>query len=151
MQQHPPEQSRQAEIGAFFEAHRRGIATLVEQAYQQAGGHYAQMSASRRREQALIDTGEIVAQLGSAEVNQQAIDSSIQSLPSLEILTDVVHMSEAFQRLIVAYIQLQLAGDAELCRKVLARVNNTSQRFRMNLTSAYAMRVRVQIDESSPS
>src|SRR4051812_24284844 len=136
----------QAEIAAFLETHRPAIADLVEKVYLEVGGHYAQMTSVRRRQQALIDAGEIVNQMSTGEVNQVSIAATLTSIQSLAILTDIVRMSEVIERLMIALAEQQLAGDPELCRKVSARISNTSRRFRMNLTAAYAELVRVRID-----
>jgi hypothetical protein len=135
-----------ADIVSFLEAQQPAIADLVETAFLTIGGHYAQMTTTERHQQAQSDAGEIVTQICTGDVNQRAIDASIQSIASMAILSDVVRMSEVVERLIIAHVQQQLASDPELGRKVISRITNTSRRFRMNITAAYAERVRVQID-----
>jgi hypothetical protein len=149
MQEDFVDRRHQAEVVCFLEAHRAAIAELVEKAYLQAGGHYAQMSAGGRREQAERDAEEIVAHICAGEISAEAIEASIRAIPSLAILNDVMHMAEAIERLTMIYLRQQLADDPDLCREVVHRASNTSRRFRVSVSTVYAERVRARLADSS--
>ena len=140
----------QEEVVQFLAENQAGLIMLNEQAYGEAGGHYAAMTAEQRRRQATIDAQELAATLTSGTVDQAEIQSTLQAAGSFAVLQDIVRLVEAHSRLFGPFVRARLPADSPLAIELLSRMSNLTMRFRMGLSTAYMTNLVQQPDTKLP-
>lgn len=125
---------RFVQVALFLNANRTAIAGLLDQAYQQVGGHYALMTPQQRRQQATIDSLEFIADLLRGGVDlakvrqiaQQAANSSVE-------INDILRMVEVVEPLFIAFVRERVADDPALADELVRYARNTTASFRAKL------------------
>src|SRR5439155_19528329 len=115
----------------FLEDHQVDIRALIKQAYMQAGGHYAAMTAAQRREQAVLDSRQLITDLVRGGPDRQAIQQTVAEAASESIPADIVRLASINEPLFQAFVQARLADQPEVARELLRRAGSVFARFRL--------------------
>jgi hypothetical protein len=125
------------QIQRFLEGQQPDVAALLEQAYLEAGGHYAEMSAAERQHQARIDSFEFITDVVRGSVDRPAIQAMIGETHSpIMLAEDILRMAIAFEGRFTAFVQATLPHDPLLAEELARRARNLIASFRTNLTAA---------------
>jgi hypothetical protein len=130
-------------VGNFLAAHKSQIIALVEQAYHQAGGHYARMSPEERRQGATNDADELILDLTEGTAH-------LPHLPPPDVVADVLQMVSALETLLVSYVQTALATQPDLRRDLVRRMQLSTNRFRMKLSTRHLDEVQQALTPPRP-
>jgi hypothetical protein len=141
----------QEEITRFLTSHQTEIARLTEQAYLEVRGHYGDMTAEARQQQATTDAQELIAALIGGVVAPGAIQGTLAATPTFGILNDIIRLVEAQERLFTTFVHTYLAAQPEVARELLGRMSSLAARFRMHLSAAYAARLVQYPDHPGPA
>src|SRR5689334_28480 len=102
------------QIARFLETHRFQIIELLDQAYGEAGGHYAALSPEARREQAATDSGEYIGALIEGTIDRAAVQAVAHQARDAGIdLRDILRMSNALERHVTGFIAATLPQEPE--------------------------------------
>jgi hypothetical protein len=127
---------QQDQIERFLRENQPAIAGLLNQAYAEAGGHYAALSPEERQHQAAIDSGEYVDGLMHG-VDRATVQAAAHHATAAGIdVNDILRMSNALERQVTAFVREHLAGQPDLAQEVLRRAHNVAASFRTNLAAA---------------
>jgi hypothetical protein len=122
------------QFAVFLHSHRQDIAKLLEQAYAQAGGHYASLSIWQRESQANIDSVEFIADLLRGDVTWEGIQRLAQAATAAQwSLDDVRHMTEHLEVLFAAFVRAHSKSDATFADALIRRSHHVSASFRAKL------------------
>ena len=138
----------QEQVGQFLAAHQAEIARLILQAYQEAGGHYAAMSATARMDQAQIDSHEFIASLLRGTPDRESITQTVQAGRNPTLGTDIVQMATAFEHLFTAWVKISVADRPLLAHELLRRSRQVFSQFRLNMSAAQISRMVQKFNSS---
>jgi hypothetical protein len=123
-------EAEQETIADFLAASKSRLTELIEQAYQQVGGHYADLSPGERRHSATQDADELIRDLTEGTAH-------LPVLPSPAVVAEVLQMVSALEALFVAYVQEAPGAHPDLRREVIRRMQLSTNRFRMKLSAQH--------------
>src|SRR5690242_18802031 len=118
----------------FLDDHRAAIRQLIEQAYGEAGGHYAALAPAERTRQAETDSAEFIAALVRGTPDREAIQQTVGAAPAT-LAGDMVQMATALDRLFTAFVAERLQGEARLAQDLIRRSSYVIARFRLSVSS----------------
>jgi hypothetical protein len=128
---------QQDQLERFLRESQPAVAELLEQAYEEAGGHYAAMASEERRRQANIDVGEYVEALIRGGVDREVVQSASHAVTANGIdINDILRMSNALERLVTLFFQAQLPQQPDVAQELIRRARNVAASFRANLVAA---------------
>lgn len=119
----------------FLDDHRAAIRQLIEQAYGEAGGHYAALAPAERTRQAETDSAEFIAALVRGTPDREAIQQTVGAAPAATLAGDMVQMATALDRLFTAFVAERLQGEARLAQDLIRRSSYVIARFRLSVSS----------------
>lgn len=109
----------------------------MEQAYAEAGGHYAAMPAAARRRQALIDSREFVTDLLRGGVTRGATQQTVESLERVSAeVADLLRMMVALERLFAEFVHAELATQPALAAELVRLSTAVNAGARADLLAA---------------
>ncbi len=125
------------QLERFLQGNQQAIAGLLEQAYTAAGGHYAALTDERRRQQAVTDSQEFIADLLRGGVDRAAVYQAAYAAAGAGIaVEDIIRMATALESLFAAFVQEHLAAQPLLQSDLQRRGRNVFAAFRANLATA---------------
>ena len=128
---------QETRLQQFLANHHADLVAVFEQAYTIAGGHYAALSPTARRQQAEIDSHEFCIDLLAGSINQTLIAEVIQlAANSTALARDLIHMVMALDPLICAFIRVQLRDDPLVAAELEQRTRAIVRTFRSGVLDA---------------
>jgi hypothetical protein len=119
----------------FLDDHRAAIRQLIEQAYSEAGGHYAALTPAERVRQAETDSAEFIADLVRGAPDRERIRRTVATASAAALAGDMVQMATALDRLFTAFVAERLQGEARLAQDLVRRSSSVIARFRLSVSS----------------
>ncbi len=124
------------QIEQFLNTHQAAIQRLVQQAQQEAGGHYSMLSQAAWQQQIEIDTQEFIKDLLSGAPERTTLRQTQAGATRSTTATDIINMATAMDRLFAAYVNEQLQAQPSLAREIIARSSYVIARFRLSVSAS---------------
>jgi hypothetical protein len=121
----------------FLLENRPAITALVARAYQLTGGHYATLTPEEVQAQAEIDSRGFISDWLRGVPDRVAVRQLAQSAAGPGVISDTLHMAEAFEKLFNTFVQTRLATRPDLARDLAQRNAFVLGRFRLSLSAAH--------------
>ena len=123
-------------VAQFLDDHRAEIQRIILRAYQEAGGHYSELTMGEQARQAAIDSDEFITDLLRGTLDREAIQQTVSSAPSATRVNDIVNMTLALDRGFAALIAERLGDQPRLAQELLRRSSYITTRFRLSLSAS---------------
>ncbi len=124
------------QVEQFLNNHRIEIQRLVQQAQQEAGGHYSTLDQAAQQHQGAIDTQEFIKDLLSGAPDRTTIQQTLEGAAWSTIATDIVNMATALDRLFATFVNEQLQAQPRLAQEIRVRSSYVIARFRLSVSAS---------------